>query len=215
MASSTSVLEDDSLLSRLDRLLFKLESVFNLVGGIVIFLIVLMAVANILGRKLFDLPVSGYIDWTEQAMAFFAFFGIAYCQRLGGHIRMDIFVGSLRGRALWFFELISTLLMLSVTLLLVSGSWDHFMRAYINGDSSFDINLPTWPAKLVVPVMLSLLSVRLLLNVWGYIRALIVGGDDPVAVPLIEDAATQAAHEAESAGVGSIDGDDVIEEVQK
>ena len=103
MSGSSTVLEDNSLLSRLDRLFFKLESLLNLIGGLVIFLIVLLAVANILGRKLFDTPVSGYIDWTEQAMAFFAFFGIAYCQRLGGHIRMDIFVGSMRGRALWFF----------------------------------------------------------------------------------------------------------------
>lgn len=198
MASSATVLEDHSTLSRLDRLYFKLESFFNLLGGIVIFLIVLLAVANILGRKLFDVPVNGYIDWTEQAMAFFAFFGIAYCQRQGGHIRMDIFVGLLKGRALWFFELISTSLMFIITVLLVIGSYGHFWRAYTNGDSSFDIDLPTWPAKLVVPVMLTILALRLLLHIWGYARALKQGGDSPVAVPLIEDAATQAAREAAS-----------------
>jgi TRAP-type C4-dicarboxylate transport system permease small subunit len=207
MSSSSTVLEDDSLLSRFDRLFFKLESLLNLIGGLVIFLIVLLAVANILGRKLFDLPVNGYIDWTEQAMAFFAFFGIAYCQRLGGHIRMDIFVGSMRGRALWFFELMSTILMFAVTVVLVIGSYGHFLRAWTNGDSSFDIDLPTWPAKLVVPVMLSILSIRLFLNIWGYIRALIVGGDSPVAVPLIEDAATQAAHEAETVSGAEVDGE--------
>lgn len=198
MASSATVLEDHSTLSRLDRLYFKLESFFNLLGGIVIFLIVLLAVANILGRKLFDVPVNGYIDWTEQAMAFFAFFGIAYCQRQGGHIRMDIFVGLLKGRALWFFELVSTSLMFIITVLLVIGSYGHFWRAYTNGDSSFDIDLPTWPAKLVVPVMLTILALRLLLHIWGYARALKQGGDSPVAVPLIEDAATQAAREAAS-----------------
>ncbi len=205
MSSSSTVLEDESLLSRLDRTYFKLESMLNLIGGLVIFLIVLLAVANILGRKLFDLPVSGYIDWTEQAMAFFAFFGIAYCQRLGGHIRMDILVGSLRGRALWFFELISTILMLSIVVVLVYGSYFHFLRAWTNGDSSFDIDLPTWPAKLVVPVMLTLLALRLLLNVWGYTLALIHGGDKPVAVPLIEDAATQALHEAQSVSGARVD----------
>jgi TRAP-type C4-dicarboxylate transport system permease small subunit len=197
MSGSSSILEDDSLLSRIDRQFFKLESFLNLIGGMTIFLIVLLAVANILGRKIFDLPVSGYIDWTEQAMAFFAFFGIAYCQRLGGHIRMDIFVGSLRGRALWFFEFFSTVLMFAITVLLVIGSYFHFLRAWTNGDSSFDIDLPTWPAKLVVPVMLTILALRLLLNMWGYVRAFIENNDYPVAVPLVEDAATQAAHEAQ------------------
>ena len=51
----------------------------------------LLAVAQILGRKLFNLPVTGFIDWVEQAMAILLL-GIAYCQRLGGHIRMDIVI---------------------------------------------------------------------------------------------------------------------------
>ncbi len=214
MSSSSTVLEDDSVLSRADRIFFKLESFLNLIGGIVIFAVVLLAVANILGRKLFDLPVDGYIDWTEQSMAFFAFLGIAYCQRLGGHIRMDIFVGSLRGRALWFFELISTSLMFVMTVLLVYGSYGHFLRAWTNGDSSFDIELPTWPAKLIVPIALTVLSVRLFLQIWGYIRALKEGGEEPVAVPLIEDVATQAAHEAETVS-GAGDDDEVVLEAQE
>lgn len=201
MSGSSTIRVDGSLLSRLDQHVCKLESLLNLIGGFIIFMIVLMAVANILGRKFLDMPVDGYIDWTETAMPFFAFLGVAYCQRLGGHIRMDIFVGSMKGRALWFFELISTLLMLSISVLLVIGSYNHFQRSWDLGDCTFDICLPTWPAKLVVPVMLSLLSVRLLLHLWGYIRAIIEGGDTPVAVPLIEDAATQAAREAESVGI--------------
>lgn len=198
MSGSASVLQDGSLLSRLDRYYFRLESAFNLIGGLIIFAIVLLAVANILGRKLFDMPVSGYIDWTEQAMAFFAFFGIAYCQRLGGHIRMDIFIGKLKGRFLWLFEFISTICMFLVTFFLVIGSYQHFLRAWVNGDSSFDIDLPTWPSKLVVPVMLTLLALRLLLNIWGYARALYWNDEKPVAIPLIESAADQAAREAAS-----------------
>lgn len=198
MSSSSTVHEDGSLLSRADRMYFKLESFLNLVGGMVIFAVVLLAVANILGRKIFNLPVNGYIDWTEQSMAFFAFMGIAYCQRLGGHIRMDIFVGSLKGRALWFFELISTFLMFLMTIVLVYGSYGHFLRAWTNGDSSFDIELPTWPAKLIVPIALTVLALRLFLQLWGYIRALKENTDTPVAVPLIEDVATQAANEAQT-----------------
>ena len=118
---------------------------------------------------------------------------------------MDIFVGSMHGRARWFFELVSTILMLSIAVLLVIGSSDHFWRAYTNGDCSFDICLPTWPAKLVVPVMLTVLCLRLILNLWGYIRAISLGQDSPVAVPLIEDAATQAAREAETVSGGVVD----------
>lgn len=205
MSASTQVLQDDSRLSRIDRLLFRLESWLNLAGGLVIFALVFFATANVLGRWLFSLPINGYIDWIEQTMAFMAFLGLAYTQRLGAHIRMDIAIGHLHGRPLWLAEFVSTLLMLLVTLVLVYGSYLHFWRAYDIGDSSLDIHLPTWPAKLVVPIALTLLALRLLVQLWGYARALRLGRDRPVAVPLPEDAAAIAVSEAEAL----FDADDV------
>jgi len=198
MSGSATVIHDGTWLSKLDRLLFRLETPLNLLGGVIIFALVFLATVNVLGRWLFDLPISGYIDWVEQSMAFFAFLGIAYTQRLGGHIRMDILISHLRGRWLWFSEFLSTLVMFLLTLALVYGSYLHFYRAWEIGDSSLDIDLPTWPAKLVVPVALGFLALRLLLQLWGYLRAIRTGSDTPVAVPLIEDTATLAAKEAES-----------------
>ncbi|WP_315983669.1 TRAP transporter small permease subunit [Aliamphritea spongicola] len=96
---------------------------------------------------------------------------------------MDILVSKLHGRSLWFSELVTTVLMLFVTVVLIYGSYLHFLRAYTNGDSSIDIGLPVWPAKLVVPFALTVLALRLILQLWGYIRALKEGGDTPVAVP--------------------------------
>jgi len=204
MSGSTTILEDDSKLSAADRWFFKFESLLNFIGGTVIFLLVFLATTNVLGRWLFSLPIDGYVDWVEQAMAFIAFLGIAYTKRLGGHIRMDIMVGHLHGRVLWFTELISVCLMLFVTLVLIYGSYLHFWRAYDIGDSSLDINLPTWPAKFVVPFALTVLALRLLLQIWGYARAIKEGGESPVAVPMIESAADVAAKEAEAV-IGSID----------
>ena len=74
MSSSSDILQDNSLLSRVDRLFFRLETLFALLGGITIVLLVMLAVFNVMGRWLFSLPVSGYIDWVEQFMAVFAFF---------------------------------------------------------------------------------------------------------------------------------------------
>lgn len=198
MSSASLIHEDTSFLSRLDRLLFKLEKGFTLAAGLVVLMLMLLAVTQIVGRKLFNLPIPGFIDWVEQFMSVFAFLGIAYCQRLGGHIRMDIVIGRFTGRRLWFVEIVSTLLMLIVITGLIYGTYLHFERAWVNGDSSIDIALPTWPAKLMVPLAFSVLWCRLLLQLWGYCRAFIENTDQPVAVPLIEDAAQQAKREAES-----------------
>lgn len=198
MSAGHAVLEDPSTLSRIDQYLFKFESWLTLLGGIVIFLLVLLATTNVLGRWFFSLPITGYIDWVEQAMAFFAFLGIAYTQREGGHIRMDMLVGNIHGRLLWVVEFISTLLMFGITLVLIYGTYLHFLRAYQIGDSSSDIDLPIWPSKLVIPFALTVLALRLLLQLWAYARAIRNNDPRPVGVPLIEDAAAVAAAEAES-----------------
>jgi len=81
MSSSATVLEDKSKLSTADRFFFKFESLLNLTGGVVIFLLVFLATTNVLGRWFFSLPIDGYVDWVEQAMAFLAFLGMTWAQR--------------------------------------------------------------------------------------------------------------------------------------
>jgi TRAP-type C4-dicarboxylate transport system permease small subunit len=136
-------------------------------------------------------------------MAVFAFLGIAYAHRLGGQSRMDLLGGKLRGRALWLAELVSSVVILLLVSALIYGTYYHFDRSFdwnaplFSRDSSIDIALPLWPAKLIVCLSLVLLWVRLVLQIWAYGRALKEGSDCPVAVPMIEDAAQQAAHEAE------------------
>jgi TRAP-type C4-dicarboxylate transport system permease small subunit len=203
MATSAAVLEDGSLISRMDGQLLRLERLLALVSGLAVFSLMVLAVVSVGGRNTMNAPLPGYVDWIEQVMPLIAFMGISYVQRDGGHIRMDILIGSLRGRALWLFELISVLLVLLLMVALVYGSWSHFDRSFDfaaplwSRDSSIDISLPIWPAKLLVPVAFSVLCLRLILQAWGYGRALVLGLKTPVAVPLVQSAAEQAAAEAE------------------
>ena len=110
MAGTSSVLEDKSLLSRLDRALLPVEWFFALISGIAVFSLMFLAVWSVLGRKFFGSPLLGYVDYIETAMPLIAIMGVSYVQRSGGHIRMDMLVGALSGRAKWLFELISILL---------------------------------------------------------------------------------------------------------
>lgn len=202
MAGGSSVLTDDSTLSRLDRALYALESKLALLSGLAVFTLMMLAVVSVTGRNTINQPLPGYVDWIEQAMPLIAFMGVSYTQRMGGHIRMDLFIGKLSGRALWSVELLTTFVIFVVMILLVWGSFAHFGRSFDfsapmwSRDSSMDIAIPLWPAKLLAPVAFSVLCARLVLQCWGYIRAIINNDQSPIAVPLIEDAATQAANEA-------------------
>ncbi len=213
MAATGTVRADDSALSRLDRALLPVERVMALLSGLAVLSLMILAVVSVLGRNFLNQPLPGYVDWIEQAMPLIAFLGIAYVQREGGHIRMDILVGQLRGRALWVVEFVTVFFILVLMLFLVWGSWAHFARSFDFGaplwsnDSSMDIALPLWPAKLIVPVAFGVLCARLVLQLWAYGRAIRTGEAHPVAVPLIETAAEAAEREALSVSGAAVDAD--------
>ena len=211
MATASLVESDESLLSRLDRSFLVLERLMAILSGLAVFLLMVLAVISVGGRNFFSQPLPGYVDWIEQAMPLIAFLGASYVMRSGAHIRMDIVVGMLRGRALHAVELITTLAVLILMVLLLWGSWSHFQRSFDfaapmwSRDSSMDIGLPIWPAKLTAPVAFAVLCLRLFLQVWAYARGLITG--HTVAVPTIADPAMQAEMEANQMK-GSGDGAD-------
>lgn len=201
MSMHSPVLSDGTRLSRVDRWLARVERALAMVAGFLVFALILLAVASVAGRNFFNAPLPGYVDWIQQLMLGVGLFGIALAQREGGHIRMDLVVGALRGRALWVVEWVGVLLAFVFVVLLAWGSWEHFGRSFDfdrprwSRDSSIDIDIPLWPAKLVVPVMLGLLALRLGLQLLAYGRAARERSVSPVAVPLAQDPEAKAMAE--------------------
>ena len=187
-------------LGRGDRWLGFVENGLNLVAGSLIFALMLFGVAQIVARTLFEAPILGYIDVVEVAMVGFAVLSVAFVQRVGGHVRMELLLGRLAGRPLWLLEAAATAAAAFVVAVLVPYSWRHFARAFDYGDSTIDVELATWPAKLVVPVALGVLLARLLLQLGGYLRLVRHPDLAPVAVPAAKDVAAQAREEVALSG---------------
>jgi C4-dicarboxylate transporter, DctQ subunit len=171
-----------SLLRNVDRVLAAIEDSANLIAAAAIFFLMFVGVVQIVGRTVFDFAIYGYIDWIEQASSLFAFLGIAYAQRLGSHIGMDLTMGWPR-HLRWRVELLAVAVAIIVITVLIDASFANFRRAYTIGDSTMDIRLPTWPAKLMIPLALSLLWLRLALQIAGYIRMVRYPDAEPIAVP--------------------------------
>lgn len=186
-----------SLVGRLDLIYSKLENLLNLAAAVAIFALMVIGVIQIIGRTLFNLGIYGYVDWIEQFAVLYAILGIAYCQRYGSHIRMEIVLTLLKGRMLWALEAFGVIVGLVIVGILIDTSWDHFMRALTRGDSSMDIRLPVWPAKLIVPIALATLWLRLLLQLCGYLRMFADPSRKPEAVPVVETPEEVAQHEIE------------------
>ncbi len=186
--------------ARLDRILSAAERFTALLSALFIFGLMLVGVVQIVGRTVFNIPIFGYIDAIEMSIAVFAFLAIAYCERMNGHVRMELLIGKLRGRPLWLAEMAGQVLGLFLMAVLIWYGWEHAMRAYEYGDSTIDAQIPWWPSKMLIPAAFALLFVRQFLNLVGYTRLFLNPQAAPVAVPLIADVRELAEEEAAVAG---------------
>ena len=57
---------------RVSRWYGVLENVFNTLSALSIVVLMLFAVVQVVGRKVFNAPIFGYIDWGAQVMVIFA-----------------------------------------------------------------------------------------------------------------------------------------------
>ena len=178
--------EGGGTLGALDRLLFRVEQAFALIAALCIFALMMIAVGQIVSRKVFNAPLFGYIDMVELSMTTFAFLGIAYAERLGAHIRMEIVIGYFKGRAQWLAEAVGVLIALFVMGVLIYYGYEHAMRAYNSGDSTIDAMYPWWPSKMMVPIAFSLLWLRLLLSLACYVRLFFNPDAEPIGVHIPE-----------------------------
>jgi C4-dicarboxylate transporter, DctQ subunit len=191
-----------------DRLLRPVEDSLNFIAAIaVLFLMVIGCVQIILRIRwvcvpFTDLcvrginsPMFGYIDMIQLSMPILAVLGISYAQRYGVHIRMDILVERLRGRTLWLIETLNALVTLGIILLLTRFSWVFFRDAYTSGDSTIDAQYLTWPSKVLVPISLGILALRLVVQLLGSIRMAIDPTRELVGVVAPQNVAEQARQE--------------------
>ena len=189
------------LLATVDHYYSYLENFLAALAGLTIFALMLSGTAEVLSRRFLSLPLPGHIDIIELIMPVIAFLTAAYCQRLGGHIRMDLAIDALKNRPRWLAEALACCVALFVLALLIPGTWEHFLRAYELGDTTMDAQYAVWPSKLMVPIGLSILFVRLLINLWGYLRMMGDPTREEVAIPrppAIEGITNQAVNESDN-----------------
>ncbi len=171
-------------LDRLDRALQGVEFVTAVIGGVVIFGVMWVGVAEIMLRKLFNAPLYGQLDLIEQTMATYTLLTISYCYRKAGHIRVDLLVNHFKGRRKWIAELGASIAAFGLIVVLLPGVLHFFENAFFIGDSTINTQWPTWPSKSIPVVGFSILALRIALEIWAYLRLVADPGATPIAVPV-------------------------------
>ena len=153
-----------------------IEDWLNLASVFIIMFLMFFATTEILGRYLFNSPVPGHVEIVELIMAGVVFFGIAYTERVGGHVRMELFVTRvLKGRAYHSAEAITAALSLFVYIFILIYTFKASVFAFQIGDNTAYLYWPTWPSKFAVPLGSFFLCIRFLIEIIQHISQAISG----------------------------------------
>jgi len=163
------------LISYIDRWISPVETGLNIVGAVLIGFLMLFTVGEIVGRYLFNSPIKGHVEIVQLTMAGVVFLGIAFTQKVGGHVRMELFiVRVLKGRLRLIVESFTLLLALFIFAIITVYSLQDTLYCLSIGDNTPLLYWPTWPSKLCIPVGSFFLCLRLVIQIVQYLSQAVV-----------------------------------------
>lgn len=138
-----------------------------------------LGAVDVIGTALFDRPLAGVFEMSEQALAVAIFFGLLHAQIGKTHIVVDVLTEHFRGR----LRLVSNAVALTATAaaigLIAAQTWPQFLASWKIGEQASGLlGFPIWPVKgLVSLAAFGAASIALAQGVaaWGRVFGLVSG----------------------------------------
>lgn len=138
----------------------------NLISAGCVLILVVLVIADILGRYLLNSPVPMTYEVGSFLMVFIVFLGLAYTQRMGAHIRVEFLTLRLSPRVRAILDIVASTLGLLLYATIVYQSFIWARASWQVGDYVAGlINIPRWPSQFVVPLGAALLCLQFLADV--------------------------------------------------
>jgi TRAP-type C4-dicarboxylate transport system permease small subunit len=138
---------------------------FGLISAASTFLMMVLVVANIIGRYLFNKPLTGTLEFTESLLVLVIFLSVALTQYDGGHIRVTLLtrrVPKASARVLTVFSMLAGAAFFGWC---SYASWKFALQSWSFNEQEWGtVVFPLWPVKFVVFVGITLLAIQFLLD---------------------------------------------------
>jgi C4-dicarboxylate transporter DctQ subunit len=148
-------------------------------------------------RSLFKAINSVKLTWAQEACIYLfvwmAKFGAAYGVRLGIHVGVDLVVEALKPGPRRVFTIIAMSGGILFTAVVAWIGADFVWHVYRNGQTTPDLEIPSWIVYLAVPLGSALMCFRFIQALWIYLRTGQVAHHDHGAVDGIEEEADDLA----------------------
>ncbi len=145
----------------------RVERALTVLSAVIVCLMMLLVVTQIMARAL-RTALPGIVESLELLVVAVVFLGLAYTQSVNGHIRIDVISNQLPVKWRKVLEGLLLALALGTFGIMTYVSGEAAYEAWVLGDYREGlIEYPLWPSKVLIPIGVGLLSLRLLVQLIG------------------------------------------------
>jgi len=148
------------------RWLDGLTQVANICGSLLISGLVVLIGADVLGRNLFNTPISGVPELVTLSIVAIVFLQAPQALKAGRMTRSDALIGYLSSRSpklAAFLETVFDLLAIMVVGAILYATYPIFLRAWTRSEfigAAGDFTAPVWPVKIMILIGGTLLALQ-------------------------------------------------------
>ncbi|RJR39498.1 MAG: TRAP transporter small permease [Desulfobacteraceae bacterium] len=142
----------------------------NKVASAVLFMMMLLTVADVFGRKALDDSILGTIELSEFMLVITVFFALAHTEVMGGHVRVDVVMSLFGERTRAAADSITQLICAVLSLVFTSATVQYAIKMRASGEVSQDLWIPKYPFIYLAALGFAVLSIALFVK---FVSALI------------------------------------------
>jgi len=151
--------------------LTKAEDRLALAGGVVVAFMMVFTVTNVISRSVFHAPLKGNVEAITLIFVYVVMFGISLALRRGEHLAVGVVFDRLSPGARRIVLYVLTLIGLFIVLMLTWSTINNTVWAYRSWDTLVGaIILPTWWARMAMPIGIGLAFPRLIVQLVQLLR---------------------------------------------
>jgi TRAP-type C4-dicarboxylate transport system permease small subunit len=163
--------------TRLRRWIDAIDGVLVTIGSAMLFLLMLLVVADVGRRYLFNAPISwSYEVINNYLMPGLFFFAVSHTLKAHSHVAVDILHNYVGRRTRYVFEAIAMTLAAPAFALctwVATGNTIHEFQTA--AEATTGLPVPSWTISIAFPIGFGMLTLRVVLNAVGYIATLLTG----------------------------------------
>ncbi len=150
----------------------RLSSLMTAVGRIgagIIAVMMILTVADVVGRRTLNQPLTGAFEITQFMMVIVVFLTIAYCEFTWDHVKVEILVSRLRQKAQ---DVINSIMYVILLLTFIFMTWELTqlaLSAWENDLQTATLRIPAYPIMFVTVLGCALFNLMVLIHLLQFI----------------------------------------------